>query len=184
MIIAIGSTNRAKCAAVESAVREVWPEAQLLAVDAPSGVSEMPMSAAEGRRGALQRARRALELEPTAELGIGMEGAAQQDDGALYLTNWVAVVDRAGRASLANGGSLPLPERIARELRAGGELGPIMDRITGEHDTKQGLGAAGYLTRGVVPRSLTFHVGVGLALAPFLQPALYDLEAANPYGGA
>jgi len=26
----------------------------------------------------------------------------------------------------------------------------------------------------VVPRSLTFHVGVGLALAPFLWPELYD----------
>lgn len=174
MIIAIGSTNRAKCAAVESVVSVVWPEAQLVPMDASSGVSAMPMSAAEGRRGALQRARGALESAPAAELAIGLEGAAQQEDGVLYLTNWVAVVDCTGRASLANGGSLPLPERIARELFAGGELGPIMDRLTGEHDTKQGLGAAGYLTRGVVPRSLTFHVGVGLALAPFLWPELYD----------
>lgn len=177
-IIAVGTTNRAKLAAVESAVRDIWPEAEIVAVAAPSGVSEMPMTADEGRYGARQRACAALEMTPTATLGIGMEGAAQEEPGGLYLTNWVAVVDRSGRWSLANGGSLPLPERIAQELRAGGELGPIMDRLTGDHDTKQGLGAAGYLTRGVVPRSLTFHVGVGLALAPFLRPDLYALEGA------
>ncbi len=177
-IIAVGTTNRAKLAAVETAVREVWPAAEIIPVAAPSGVSEMPMTAAEGQRGARQRARAALTMASRATLGIGMEGAAQEEPGGLYLTNWVAVVDRTGRESLANGGSLPLPERIAQELRAGGELGPLMDRLTGDHDTKQGLGAAGYLTRGIVPRSLTFHVGVGLALAPFLRPDLYALEGA------
>jgi non-canonical (house-cleaning) NTP pyrophosphatase len=93
--------------------------------------------------------------------------------GGMMLTNWVAVVARDGRTSLASGGSLPLPEVIAREIRAGGELGPIMDRITGREHTKQQEGAAGYLTRGVIPRVLTFQVGVGLALAPFLRPELY-----------
>ncbi len=174
MIIAIGSTNRAKIRAVRSAVEAVWPDAELAAVAAPSGVSEMPMSAAEGQRGAIERARQALAMTPGAALGIGMEGAAQEDGGTLYLTNWVAVVDPEGRQSLANGGSLPLPEQIARELRAGGELGPIMDRLTRERDTKHGLGAAGILTRGLVPRDLTFRVGVGLALARFLRPDLYD----------
>ena len=179
MIIAIGSTNRAKCAAVKSAVSVVWPEAQLVPVDAPSGVSAMPMSADEGRRGAFERARRALEMTPAAELGIGLEGAVQEDDGALYLTTWAAVVDRTGRQGWASGGSMPLPEIIARELRAGGELGPIMDRLTGEHDTKQGLGTAGFSTRGIVPRELTIHIGVGLALAPFLRPELYEETGAK-----
>lgn len=176
-IIAVGTTNRAKLAAVESAVRQVWPGARIMPVAAPSGVSEMPMTADEGQRGAQQRARLALAMVPSATLGIGMEGAAQEEPTGLYLTNWVAVVDRAGRESLANGGSLPLPRAIASELRAGGELGPIMDRLTGDHNTKQGLGAAGYLTCGVVPRSMTFHVGVGLALAPFLRPEIYQLRS-------
>ncbi|NLX36155.1 MAG: DUF84 family protein [Chloroflexi bacterium] len=174
MIIAVGSTNRAKVKAVRNAVEMVWPHAELAPVAAPSGVSEMPMSAAEGQQGAIERARKALAMMPGAELGIGMEGAAQEDNGVLYLTNWVAVVDLQGRQSLANGGSLPLPESIACELRAGGELGPIMDRLTGQHDTKHGLGAAGILTQGIVPRELTFRVGVGLALAPFVRPDLYS----------
>ncbi|MEN6478509.1 MAG: inosine/xanthosine triphosphatase [Anaerolineales bacterium] len=176
MIIAIGSTNRAKVRAVQSAVEAVWFDAELVPVAVPSGVSAMPMTAEEGRRGASERARQALQCTPGAALGIGLEGAVQEEDGTLYLTNWVAVLARDGRHSLATGGSLPLPEIIARELRAGGELGPIMDRLTGEQDTKHGLGAAGILTRGIVPRDLTFRVGVGLALAPFLRPEWYEAE--------
>jgi len=179
MIIAIGSTNRAKVKAVRTAVEGVWPDAELVPVDVPSGVRAMPMSADEGRRGAIERARCALVLAPAADLAIGLEGAAQEEDGTLYLMNWVAVLDRSGKQSLANGGSMPLPKAIASELRAGGELGPIMDRLTGEQDTKHSLGAAGILTRGIVPRDLTFRVGVGLALAPFLRPDLYDETGAE-----
>lgn len=142
----------------------------------------MPMSDDEGKRGALERARSAREMTQ-ADLGIGMEGAVSEQPEGLYLTNWVAVVDREGRASLAQGGSFPLPERIAREIRAGAELGPIIDRYSGEANSKQNQGAAGFLTQGVVPRAMTFYVGVGLALAPWLSWAMYQ-DDALPQGGA
>jgi len=173
IIVAIGSTNRAKVEAARRAVLAAWPGAQLVPLAVGSGVSEMPMTDAEGQQGALARAL-AARLAADADYGLGMEGAVHDGPGGMMLTNWVVAVARDGRTSLASGGSLPLPEVIAREIRAGGELGPIMDRLTGQEHTKQGEGAAGYLTRGVVPRALTFQVGVGLALAPFLRPELYS----------
>lgn len=170
--IAIGSTNPTKVAAVRRAVRRVWPAAALRPVEVDSGVREMPLSDAEGKRGALQRALKALRAVD-ADLGVGMEGAVEQQAEALYLTNWIAVVDREGRQSIAQGGSLPLPDCIAREVLAGAELGPVIDRYSGQHNSKQHQGAAGFLTGGLVPRTLTFFVGLGLALAPWLSESLY-----------
>lgn len=179
LTIAIGSTNLTKIAAVRRAVRRVWPAATLLPVEVDSGVGEMPLSDEEGKRGALQRALRARQAED-ADLGIGMEGAVEQRPEALYLTNWIAVVDREGYQSIAQGGSLPLPDCIAREVLAGAELGPVIDHYSGQHNSKQQQGAAGFLTRGIVPRTLTFFVGVGLALAPWLSETLYHQDQHQP----
>ena len=60
------------------------------------------------------------------------------------------------RESLARGGQLLLPPRVAVRLRAGAELGPVMDELLGTSNIKQGLGAIGYLTGGLIrarPRS-------------------------------
>ncbi|NLT73568.1 MAG: DUF84 family protein [Chloroflexi bacterium] len=174
--VAIGSMNPAKIEAVRLAVLVAWPEAELIPLSVGSGVREMPMTDREGQSGALARALAARQAAD-ADLGLGLEGAVNESPEGLMLTNWVVAVSRDGRKSLASGGGFVLPELIAREIRAGAELGPIMDRITGRADSKQQQGAAGYLTRGVVPRTLCFQVGVGLALAPFLRPELY---AARP----
>ncbi|MGI6368495.1 MAG: inosine/xanthosine triphosphatase [Anaerolineae bacterium] len=178
-VVAVGSTNLAKVEAVRRALSAAWPDARIVPVAVSSGVAEMPMSDEEGRRGARERAlaaRRALD----ADLGIGLEGAVSDGPAGMVLNNWVTVVARDGRMGHATAGSVQLPEMIARELRRGAELGPLMDRITGLSDTKEHDGAAGYLTRGIVPRALTFQVGVGLALAPFLRPELYGTEATEP----
>ncbi len=170
--IAIGSTNPAKVEAARWAVEQVWPSALTRALAVESGVDEMPRSDAEGRQGALQRARVARE-QADADYGVGMEGAVHQDEGCLYVTNWAAVVHRDGRQGLACGGRFPLPQAIADEVGAGAELGPVIDRYTQQENTKHNEGAAGFLTQGLVPRVLPFQIAVGLALAPFLRPELY-----------
>ncbi|MBC7255034.1 MAG: DUF84 family protein [Chloroflexi bacterium] len=175
MRVAVGSTNPVKVRAVRRAVLRAWPEAEIVAMEVPSGVSEMPLSAEEGKRGALQRAA-AARGAADADLGIGLEGAVEERPEGLYLTGWVAAMDRTGYAILVQTAAMPLPIPIAEEIRSGAELGPVMDRYSGQNNSKQHLGAVGFLTRGLVPRSLGFYVGVGLALAPWLRPELYRGE--------
>ena len=171
--IAIGSTNRAKISAVRKVASRVWPEAVYRPTFVESGVAVMPLTDQEAAKGARQRAARAREA-CDADLGIGLEGSVVEMAEGMYLTGWVAIVDRQGRTGLASGARLPLPEVIAAEVRAGEELGPIIDRYAGESDTRQHQGAAGYLTRGLLPRDGAFGVAVASALAPFLWPELYD----------
>jgi inosine/xanthosine triphosphatase len=175
-VVAVGSTNRVKVEAVRLVISAIWPSAQIRPVAVASGVPDMPMSDDEGRRGALQRAESAMTA-CAAQLGFGLEGAVAFSGDTLYVTNWVAVVDQHGHTSVTNGGRLPLPQCIAHDLMHGHELGPLMDRLTGESDSKQHMGAAGYLTRGLVPRTEAFRIAVAYALAPFLSPELYSQEA-------
>lgn len=176
--VAIGSTNRAKVRAVRRVISRVWPEAACLPVTVDSGVAEMPMSDQEAVRGARLRAARARQA-CDADLGVGLEGSVVEMPEGMYLTSWVAIVDRQGCTGLASGARLLLPEAIAAEVRGGAELGPVIDRYSGEHDTRQRQGAMGFLTRGLLPRDGAFGAAVACALAPFLRPELYGRAPAE-----
>lgn len=173
MKIAVGSTNPTKVAAVETIVRQLWPEAEISAVAIASGVSEMPMSDDETITGAQNRAR-AARLAANADLGFGLEGGVHSTSFGLMLQGWVVVTDRNGREGVASSGRLPLPPAIARRVLAGEELGPIMDNLLGQENVKNKGGAVGALTGGLIPRKQAFALGVGYALAPFIAPEFYE----------
>jgi len=138
----------------------------------------MPANAPDGKRGALQRARQALS-QANAHLGVGLEGALQEEPEGLYIANWAAVVDRKGHYAIGNGGMVLLPTCIAQAIREGAELGPLIDVYSGEANSKEHLGAAGYLTMGIVSRVEAFRIAVAFALAPFLRPELYGVHQAH-----
>lgn len=179
MKIAVGSTNPAKITAVRTAIRRVWPQAEISGVDAPSGVSPMPFSDAECLRGARQRAhtaRAALE----ADIGIGLEGGVNDEPAGLMLMGWVVVAHRDGREGVAGTARLPLPSHIAARVRAGEELGPVMDELLNASSTRQKGGAIGALTAGLVPRDQSFAMAVIYALSPFVAVHLYPTDSIQP----
>lgn len=173
MKIAVGSTNPTKVAAVESVVSRFWPDAEIIALTVPTGVSEMPMSDDETITGARNRAR-AARLAVNADLGFGLEGGVHSDSLGLLLQGWVVVTDGNGREGVAGAGRLPLPPMIADRVLAGEELGPLMDDLLGEENVKSKGGAVGALTGGLIPRKQAFALGVGYALAPFVAPEFYE----------
>lgn len=170
--VAIGSSNPVKIGAARSVISRMWPEAEVIGLEVESTVPAMPASRAECIAGALERARTAREIAD-ADLGLGLEGGVQTMEGQLYLTGWVAAVDRHGRESLASGAQLPLPPPVAAAVREGQELGPVMDRLTGREKTNHAEGAVGILTRGLVTRQHSFEVGIAYALTPWLNPEWY-----------
>jgi len=170
--IAVGSTNPVKVTAVRRTVTRVWPEAVITAVSVPTGVSEMPMTDAETIAGARNRAA-AARSQTGADMGIGLEGGVHPHGAGLILHGWVVVVDKNGREGIGGAARLPLPQAIADRILAGEELGPVMDDILNDHNTRQKGGAIGALTNGLVLRGESFALAVAYALAPFVSPALY-----------
>ncbi len=170
--VAVGSTNPTKIRAVEEAVGSVWPQVQVIPVAVPSGVAEQPMGHDETIAGALNRARAALEATG-ADLGVGIEAGVVESEHGMLTTGWTVILDRQGQVGLGNSGAFLLPESIAQAIREGGELGPEMDRFTGQANVKRNQGAVGVFTSGRMTRSQALAVGVLFALTRFIHPEFY-----------
>jgi len=170
--VVVGSTNPVKIAAVRAVLERAGVNARIEGVAVASGVSEQPVGDAETIRGATQRARAALDATG-ADLAVGLEGGVVEEEDGMRTCAWASVVGRDGRVGVGGSLAMMLPERVAALVRDGVELGHAMDRVTGAHDTKRGVGAVGILTAGLVDRQRAYESLVAYALARFLAPEHY-----------
>ena len=195
MKIDVGSTNPVTVGAVEAAFRQYYPECEVVGVAVASGVSAQPTSEKETMNGARQRAYAALESDPGAEYGVGLEGGVTDIDpttpnwtgmrgarGKMFECAWVCVVksktqnsksqtrDKEFDEGLGGGLYFELPQHVAERIRAGGELGPIMDELAGENDIKQKMGAIGLFSAGRLDRKAAYVHLVLQALIKFVSP--------------
>jgi inosine/xanthosine triphosphatase len=169
---AVGSTNPAKVEAVRRTLARLAPACALEALDVPSSVNPMPLSDDELRAGALARARGALERSE-AEIAFGLEGGATLDGERSWLTGLVIALARDGRIGEAAWGRMLLPRSVTARLRAGEELGDVIDDLFARRESKRQTGAIGLLTDNAVTRTDAFADLVAMACAPFLHPELY-----------
>ena len=173
MKVAIGSKNPTKVQAVLNVFTKHSSLVEFLPVAVPSGVSEQPIGQDETLRGARNRARKAL-IDAQADIGIGLEGGVVRTAHGIFTMGWVVIVDASMREGVAGSTWLMLPPAVGEAVLSGGELGPEMDRLTGESDTKKKNGAVGILTNNLCDRTTAWEVAVACALAPLLRPDLYD----------
>jgi inosine/xanthosine triphosphatase len=167
MIIAVGSTNPIKLAAARAVLRQIYTEASFKSIAAPSGVPDQPWGDEQTRAGAYNRARAALAATD-ANLGIGLEGGIIDTSVGLMTCAWCAIVNSQGKVGYGGGVHMLLPSPVAEALRQNGELGPAMDKLVNEHNTKQGRGAVGILTDGLSNRQAAYEQLVAMAAAPFV----------------
>ncbi|MGE7604627.1 DUF84 family protein [Peribacillus sp. NPDC097675] len=151
MKIAVGSTNPAKV----QAVMEIFKEADVISVQVESEVSDQPFSDEETLNGAVNRARNCL-IERDADIGIGLEGGVVKMERGLFVCNWGAMVTKDGDIFIAGGARIPLPERIAKRLENGEELGPVMDDFTKRANIRKKEGAIGIFTNERITRATMF----------------------------
>ena len=171
MRVGVGSRNPVKRRAVEAVLdagEDAFGEgATVEAVPIDSGVSEQPRGHGETVAGAEARARNVL-ADGGYDLGVGIEGGVADVDAApgLFLVVWAAVTD-GDRLECGLGPALRLPEQVAERVRAGEELGPVMDDVLGKSGVARGRGAAGALTGGRIDRTEALSAAVAGALGPF-----------------
>ena len=174
--VAVGSANPVKLRAVEAVVRHLAPEGTVRAAPVPSGVPDQPWGDDETIRGARTRAvaaRQALD----ADVGVGIEGGVVDEGGGRVRScAWAVVALRDGRIFTGGSLAMPLPDRVARLVREGTELGHAMDLVSGGRDTKHGAGAVGILTAGLVDRQRAYVVIVTYALAPLHATSYWDAD--------
>ena len=82
---------------------------------------------------------------------------------------WMVIANRDGRVSETRSATLPLPPEVQRLVSAGLELGEANDRVFSTMNSKQGGGAFGLLTDGLMTREGIYAQTLILALIPFVH---------------
>ncbi|WP_018664041.1 DUF84 family protein [Heyndrickxia acidiproducens] len=168
MIVAIGSTNPAKVSAVRKAFEVLdRQEVEFVAAGVASGVKEQPFSDEETLAGAVNRSKAVL-AEQNADIGIGLEGGVVETPQGLFLCNWGALAAEGREPFVAGGARIPLPDEIAGRLRAGEELGPVMEEYAKKENVRKKEGAIGVFTNELVTRGDMFTHITKMLLGQYL----------------
>jgi len=198
IIVAVGSTRRPKIEAVREALGLLGPRLaanatfEIVGIEAPSGVTHTPLSREETMLGARQRAESLLRMNREQGAAwkyfVGLEGgldvlssngshSSSPRERLVFLQNWAYVTDGSVAAFGQSGGVL-LPDSLAHTVvDKGVELAHAIDAFAGQHGIRDGQGAWGILTGGVITRQDAFRVAVIAAFAPFLNRAAYSARA-------
>jgi inosine/xanthosine triphosphatase len=176
MRVLVGSVNPVKIAAVRDVFEPYFPGAEVEGIETPSGVPAQPIGEATFT-GAENRALALLALDAKDSLGVefcvGLEGGIAQYHGRWFAFGAICIADAAGRLGFGVSPLFELPPGVVDDLLGGSELGHVMDRLAGEHNTKQRGGAVGILTGGRITRRELYAQGVAMALIPFLNEEMY-----------
>jgi len=155
--ITIGTKNPAKINAVEQALMKMdYADVYIEGISVPSNVSVQPFGDEETLQGALNRAIAAQKLSDSS-IGIGLEGGVVETTHGLFVCNWGSLYDPSLNEPIHAGGArIRLPDEIANEVRAGLELGPVMQNFSQKESIRQKEGAVGIFTNGRMNRGTMF----------------------------
>lgn len=174
MLVAVGSTNPTKIDPVKEIFAKHFKNVQVRGVKTDSGVKDQPIGDEETYQGALNRARSALRSIPEAEYGVGIEGGSLTKSYGWFEHSIIVIINRQGKVGVGTSGSLELPPQVVERLKAGENLGDIMDDLFQTKKIGEGIGMFGLLTNNTVTRTSGVAHGVAFALARFLHPQLYE----------
>lgn len=179
MRIAIGTLNKAKTEAVKNIIEKVWPGSQYFSVQTDSKIRAQPLSDEEGIEGAINRANQALEkFSLEVDYGIGLEGTVDTNKYGMFLSGWVAIINKKGEVGIGCSGKVLMPEYLKQKLDQGNELGPIVQNLLNDPENKirHSSGTNGLLTNNLYTRVREFEDATLCALGKFVAPKIYQLK--------
>lgn len=174
MIVAVGSLNPTKIRAVRMVFRTLFSSVTVKGVAVDSGVSAQPMTDEETYAGAVNRAKRALAICPTATYGVGIEGGIEVRTYGWFERSLVVIVDKHGSIGVGTSGGLALPGRVVQLIQEGKNLEEAIDLLFDTHKIGRGIGMFGVMTKSFVTRSIGVSHGVAFAFSRFRYNQMWD----------
>ncbi len=176
MRVLVGSENPVKIGAVRDVFENYFSGVEVIGISVASGVPAQPVGE-ETFLGAENRARALVTLNAVQGLAarfcVGLEGGIAQLHGRWFAFGVLCVADAAGRLGFGLSPLFEMPPVMLADVLAGEELGHVVDRLSGDHNSKQKGGAIAFLTRGRVDRRSLYAQGLAMALVPFLNQEMY-----------
>lgn len=176
MKVLVGSRNPVKIEAVKEAFSKYFDDVEVIGIKVGSRVSNQPIGD-ETFEGAKNRSLELKRINEEKNLGakffVGIEGGIIKLHSRWFAFGGMCIVDDKGRIGFGTSPHFELPDDVTKELLSGIELGDVMDKITGDRNTKQKGGAIGFFTRGIMDRKNLYIQGLVVALIPFVNEELY-----------
>ena len=182
MKIIIASTRTPKVNGVKKAVAALstlflidMQSIQFEITDAPSGVSDTPVSIEELMRGARQRAQRVFQkIDNELVLSVGVEGGLFTIEENVFLQSWTCVYDGV-TFHYGSSGAIELPRILAKEVVQNGvDLGIAIDEFAKQADVRSNQGTFGILSNDSITREDSFELATMCAMIPFLNKGIYS----------
>lgn len=173
--IIVASKNPVKINTTYEGFIKMFPNEtfEIEGISAKSDVLDQPMSEKEALEGAINRANNASTAKPDGDYWVGIEGGVQEVGKELETFAWIVVKSKEGKFGKGKTGSFFLPNKVAKLIKQGKELGEADDIVFNKQNSKQANGAVGILTGDILTRTSFYEPAVILALIPFKNPSLY-----------
>ncbi|RTE85589.1 MULTISPECIES: inosine/xanthosine triphosphatase [Gammaproteobacteria] len=173
LLIRVGSQNPVKVNAAKVTLARYFPEAELdvQGVSVPSEVSDQPMSEQETLLGAKNRVVN-LQQQTEADFYVAFEGGVDQFSYGTATFAYV-VIQHKNQTAVGRTGDLPIPDVFYQELKAGKELGDVLDDHFQTQNIKQKGGAIALLTEQLETRESTYVQAMTLAMARIVNSSLF-----------
>jgi len=174
--IIVGSKNPIKIQAVAEAFGNYFADAEVTGMDVVTGVPDQPFND-ETFIGAENRARALFDKRKTIgnhDYYAGIEGGIIRVYNSWFALGCICLMNDKGEKSFGTSALFQLPDAWIERLKAGMELGHLIDEVAGDKNSKQKNGAIGYLTQNVLTRKDIYIEGVITALIPFLNDDIYS----------
>lgn len=173
-LVIVGSKNPIKIKCTENAFQSLFEDHFIVeGLNVDSNVNDQPQGDVETYTGAYNRAFEAKKAFPEADYWVGIEGGVDEVGAQMVAFAWMVILGGSNQIGKAKTGTFFLPEAISKLVREGIELGDADDRVFQQTNSKEGNGAVGALTNGVVNRLEYYQQAVTLALIPFVQKHFY-----------
>ena len=176
MKILVGSQNPVKIEATKEAFSKYFEEVEVTGIKVDSQVSDQPIGE-ETFEGAKNRALELRKINQTKNLNaqfcVGIEGGIMKLYSKWFCFGGMCIIDSRERVGFGTSPYFELPNKVTRELLSGAELGEVIDKMMGDHNTKQKGGAIAFFTKGIMKRKDFYVAGLTVALVPFLNEELY-----------
>lgn len=173
MKIVVASRNPVKVNATQQAFEAVFKQQfEVVGISVASEVSDQPMTDSETLIGAKNRVKNAQLAMPDADYWVGIEGGVQTRDEQIEAFGYTVIAHK-GQLLQSKSAIIPLPTELQRRILAGEEMGPVMDDLFKDVNTKQKGGAVGLLTNGLVSRADLYYQPLVMALIPLIHPQLF-----------
>ena len=170
MKIFVGSLNPVKISATVEAFKEYYEKVEVFGFEVPSNVPSQPINeqtftGAKNRVAEVRNLTREQNLR--GDFFVGVEGGITRQMDRWFAFGAMCIMNNSGKSGFGTTIHFELPKTFVTELLNGAELGVVVDKYSGQKDTKRKGGAIEFLTGGIFDRKTIYKHGLIAALIPF-----------------